>query len=271
MRPVGRAVWGTALGACLSIAHAEDANVPEHPALSDRFFLSAGLFVPKSTTSAQVFSTARGVGTDVDLEQALGIQTQKAAPDFSARIRFAERWRLEAEYFQLDRSGNRATDRDIQWGKLSFPANTQVASQSDFSDTRISVGYSFFKTKDKELGVGFGFHVADYNASLSAAGVGTEAGTALAPLPVISAYGLFALTDRWAVGARLDEFSLSYDQYSGGVTSVGVDLLYQPFRHVGFGLAYRSLFIQLEVTKSAGTVKVDQTFQGPLFYVNASF
>ena len=86
MRPVGRAALGAALSACLSMARAEDATVPQHPALSDRFFVSAGLFVPKSTTSAQVFSTARGVGTDVDLEQALGIQTQKGAPDFQGPL-----------------------------------------------------------------------------------------------------------------------------------------------------------------------------------------
>jgi hypothetical protein len=67
-------------------------------------------------------------------------------------VRFAQRWRLEAEYFQLDRSGNRTTDRDIQWGNLSFPANTQVRSQSDFSDTRISVGYSFFRTSSNPAG-----------------------------------------------------------------------------------------------------------------------
>ena len=42
--------------------------------------------------------------------------------------------------------------------------------------------------------------------------VGTEQEDVLAPLPVISFYGQFALTERWAVGGRLDRFSLSYTQ-----------------------------------------------------------
>jgi hypothetical protein len=146
-----------------------------------------------------------------------------------------------------------------------------VLSRFDFSDIRTSVGYSFFKTADKELGVSFGFHVASYDAALSAAGVGTQAKKILAPLPVLSAYGQFALTETWAVGARLDRFVMSYENYDGNVTSMAVDLNYQPFRHVGFGLAYRSLFITLKATGSTLTAQFQQTFQGPLLYMNASF
>jgi hypothetical protein len=93
----------------------------------------------------------------------------------------------------------------------------------------------------------------------------------LAPLPVLSAYGQFALTDHWAVGGRLDRFVVSYDKYEGNLTSIAVDLNYQPFRHVGFGLAYRSLFIVLKATGDNFAATFNQTFQGPLLYMNASF
>jgi hypothetical protein len=88
---------------------------------------------------------------------------------------------------------------------------------------------------------------------------------------VLSAYGQFALTDEWAVGGRLDRFVMSYNKYDGNVTSIGLDLSYQPFRHVGFGLAYRSLFIVLKATGSDFAASFNQTFQGPLLYMNASF
>ena len=136
---------------------------------------------------------------------------------------------------------------------------------------RTSVGYSFFKRKDKELGASFGFHVASYDVGLQAATVGDEAKKILAPLPVVSVYGQFALTDEWAVGGRLDRFSMSYDKYDGNITSIGVDLLYQPFRHVGFGFAYRSLFITFKYAADTYNATFNQTFQGPLLYVNGSF
>jgi hypothetical protein len=93
----------------------------------------------------------------------------------------------------------------------------------------------------------------------------------LAPLPVISLYGLFALTDRWAVGGRLDRFSLNYDKFEGSLSSMGLDLTYQPFRNFGFGLGYRSLFIRMSAEQNARTLQFKQTFEGPLFFLTASF
>jgi len=230
-----------------------------------------GAFVPKTSTSAQLDSTTLGAGANIDFEQALGITTQKTVPDIFARFRFTDRWRVEAEYFQLNRRGDQATQNQIQWGDVTFPVNTQIQSKFNFSDIRISGGYSFFRTADKELGVGFGFHMAGYDVTLNSAASGTESEKVLAPLPVLSGYGQFALTEQWAVGVRLDRFAMTYDKYNGNITSIGVDLNYQPFRHVGFGLAYRSLNIALKVTGDQLTGKFAQTFQGPLLYMNGSF
>ena len=249
--------------------HAEDA--PIHPALHDSFYFALGAFVPKTTTSAQLDSSTLGAGANIDFERALGITNQKTVPDAFARWRITDRWRVEAEYFLLTRSGNKVLQQDIQWGDRVFTVGTQVQSMFNFADVRVSGGYSFFRTPDKELGVGLGFHVASYNVALSAASVGDEAKKVTAPLPVLSAYGQFALTQTWAVGARLDRFVITYDKYYGNLTSMAVDVNYQPFRHVGFGLAYRSLFIILEAKGDTLTAKFAQTFQGPLLYMNASF
>ena len=270
MHAIRFAVAGATLVICLPLAHAQDA-VPIHPALHDSFYFAAGAFVPKTTTSAQLDSTNLGAGVNVDFERMLGITTQKTVPDAIARWRFADRWRLEVEYFELNRNGDKVLEQNITWNGQTFTAGTEVVSKFDFSDIRTSVGYSFFKTADKELGAAFGFHVASYDAALSAAGSGAQSVKVLAPLPVLGVYGQFALTETWAVGARLDRFVMSYDNYDGNVTSMAADLNYQPFRHVGFGLAYRSLFITLKATSSTWVAQFQQTFQGPLLYMNASF
>ena len=96
----------------------------------------------------------------------------------------------------------------------------------------------------------------------------------LAPLPVISIYGGFALNEQWSVSARLDEFSLTYQQYHGGITVLGLNLLYQPFRHVGFGIGYTGIFLNFSADSTGlGSFqgKLNQNVQGPSFYVTASF
>ena len=247
------------------------AQVPDHPALRDRFYFGVGAFFPQTTTQAQLESNRVGVGTSVDFEQSLDMARSKTVPSFFGRWRFGERWRLDVEYFELNRTGDRTTDQAIQWGELVIPAGSGVTSQFDFSDLRVSVGYSFFRTQDKELGVAFGLHAASYDIRLSTLTQGSDGEDVLAPLPVLSLYGQFALTDQWAVGSRLDRFSLSYDKYDGSLTSLGLDLLYQPFRHVGFGAGYRGLFIRMEAAGDRATLRFRQTFEGPLLFVNASF
>jgi len=128
-----------------------------------------------------------------------------------------------------------------------------------------------FKTTDKELGVGFGLHVMGYDAKISSLAIGSESKRVTAPLPVFTFYGGFSMDDKWSIAARLDRFSLTYDQYSGSITGMGLELLYQPFRHFGFGVGYQSLFIDFEATRGDFVGKINQTMQGPTAFLNASF
>jgi len=260
-----------AMAALSAAAPATAEEVPNHPALSDRFYFGAGAYFPQTTTSASVSSTRTGAGGTVDFEDALGMEREKTVPTFFGRVRLGERWRIEGEYFQINRSGERQLDRQFTWGDTTYTVNSQLQSSFKFSDLRMSAGYSFFKTTDKEIGVGVGLHVASYKISLNTANNGSENENVTAPLPVLSAYGQFALTEHWAVAGRVDRFSLKYDKYDGNVTGVGIDLLYQPFRHVGFGLGMRNLFLSLTATDDQKTLKFRQAFQGPVLFMNVSF
>jgi hypothetical protein len=252
-------------------ARAEEGGIPVHPALNDRWSFGVGAFFPSTATQAQLTSNSTGLGTSVNLEETFDMDRSKTVPSFYGRWRINQRWRIDAEYFQFNRSSDRVIDREIIWGDQTFPINTQVSSKFNFSDLRVSAGYSFFRTPDKELGVGLGLHMAAYDVSLSTPASGGEGQDVLAPLPVLSIYGNFALTDRWAVGTRLDRFSLSYDKFSGSLTNLALDIQYQPFRHVGFAFGYRGLFIKAEVEGDRVTGEFRQTFSGPMLSMNVSW
>lgn len=261
-------------GGLASIAQAAVDDVPTNPALTDRFFIGLGAYLPKSSTTARLNPSSGGVGASFDFERALGLEDQKGVPTVMGRIRLGERWRIEAEYFELNRRGTRTLDQQISWGDQTYPVGATVDSRLDFADTRVSAGYSFFKRQDKEVGIALGFHVARYDANLSGSvqnATRAQGAAITAPLPLLSVFGTFALTDQWSIGARLDRFSLSYDQYDGSITSMAMDLLYQPFRHLGFGLGYRSLFVELEATKPSWNGRIEQSYQGPTVYVTGSF
>ena len=263
------------LGAGLPLAHADDIPWGINPNLNDEIFIGLGAFyAAKSSSTAQLNSQKLGVGTVVDFQNTLGMSSTAWGPNADFRWRMSERWRLEVSYYWITQSGSKGIDQDIQWGDVIYPVNTQVNSKLNFSDLRTSVGYSFYKTSDKELGVGLGLHWLWWQGSLSSMTQGTEGGNLLAPLPVLSLYGGFALDEQWSVGARLDEFSLTYQQYHGGITVLGLNLLYQPFRHVGFGIGYTALFLNFQADSTGlGSFqgKFNQNHQGPTFYLTASF
>ncbi len=230
--------------------------IPNHPALSDRFAFQLGGYYASDHHSGGAGGTRGGGGVAIDFESALGLEERPWCGIGGFLWRMTERWRLEVEYFQLNRDASRNLVTDIEWNGRLITAGTTVNSSYDFSDTRVSVGYSFFKRRDKEFGVGFGLHVADIKANIQdTTGGNAEAADVTAPLPVISFYGAFALTDQWAVRTRIDWLSLHYGDYSGGLRNTAVDVLYQPFRNVGFGLGMRTLVLDMDVDSPIGRAR----------------
>jgi hypothetical protein len=245
--------------------------IPNHPALTDRFVFELGAYYSNASTSASLGPSGGGTGVVVDFENTLGLEDRNVSAIAGFSWRMSERWRLEVEYFSLDRDATRTLAADVTWGDQTFTAGSTVNSSFDFSDLRVGVGYSFFKTRDKELGVGAGLHVSGIKTRLESSGIGTETTDVLAPLPVLSLYGAFALTNEWAVRARLDWLSLNYDIYSGDFRTMGFDVLYRPFRNVGFGLGLRSYVLDVEVDDTQWHGRARTVFTGPTAFVTVSF
>jgi hypothetical protein len=248
----------------------DEPGIPHHPSLTDRFFFGIGAFSASSTTEARLNSPS-GVGTTVGFEDLLGLDNNKFVPQGLARWRMSDRWRLELEFFRLDRSNSKAIGQDIVWGDQTFPAGFQIDSQFNVSVTRLSAGYSFFKTQDKEFGIALGFHLTDIGVELSGGGANSDSGDLLAPLPVLSMYGQVALTDKWAFAGRIDAFRVAYSPYEGHIYSLGMDVLYQPWRHVGMGFGWRSLEFELSASSHDWDGAVRSVFQGPIAFISCSF
>src|SRR3954467_13772175 len=141
MKKLQAGLVGLAFAGVLLPAAAEVGEIPVNPALRDPFYFAIGAFFPKTTTEAQLDSTRLGVGANVTFESTLGMGSRQAVPSATGRMRLGEHWRIEAEWFQLNRDGVRTIDRQIQWGDTVFPVNTQLSSTFDFYDLRLSAGF----------------------------------------------------------------------------------------------------------------------------------
>ncbi|MBI5364617.1 MAG: hypothetical protein HZA53_15685 [Planctomycetes bacterium] len=245
-------------------------EIPDHPSLTDRFFIGLGTTFLSSNTQARLSSSV-GAGAVIDFEEAFGLSETKWAPEGMARWRFSERWRVELEFFSLSRSNSKTIANDITWGDSSIPAGTNVTANFDVSVARLSCGYSFFKTRDKELGVALGFHLTHFKAGVDSTLGAEEEAKLLAPLPVISLYGQCALTNTWALQGRLDALKIAYDPFYGHILSIGVDALCQPWRHVGFGIGWRTLQVEGGVSADHWNGEISTNYTGPILFLSTSF
>lgn len=252
-------------------AAAQDTNWTVHPGLQDRWTLELGAYIPTVKTDARLDSPTLGIGTAVSFEDDLGLTDRKAMGTFLARVRLGERWRVEAEYFSLDRSSALPISRTINWGGNVYTPGTVVTTEFNSDIFRLSAGYSFIKNAQSELGLVLGLHVTDFTASLGATSVGVKTGDALAPLPTIGLYGAYAFTPRWLLSGRIDYFSLKYNEYDGSLTNFLAGVDYRFHRNFGLGAGYRYVDYGLDATKTNFTGSLQYQFSGPLLYAVGSF
>jgi hypothetical protein len=245
--------------------------IPQHPLLNDKFRVSLGGFYADTNTSVRLDGNT-GTGVEIHFEDALGIDNRKLVGEAVMYWRFGERWHLGVDYFSISRSGNRTLSKDVTWGGIIYHTGTNVNSQTKISDLRTTVGYSFFKRPDKEVGAGAGLHWTGLKFSVEeTSGGNAESASVTAPLPVVYFYSNVALTDTWAMSTRLDWLSLSYDKYSGGIRAVGFDFIYQPYTHVAFGMGWHAMLLGLKVENTDSRIQANLGLHGPAGYVSYSY
>lgn len=242
-----------------------------NPGLQDGFTLEVGAYAPTVKTTARLDSVTLGTGTSISFEDDLGLDDRKIQAAVLGRLRLGERWRIEGEYFALNRSGTRSISKTINFGGNVYPVGIVVNSEFDSDIYRLSGGYSFVKTTQAELGVALGLHVTDFAMSLAGANVSRRTADALAPLPTIGVYGSYALTPRWLLSGRADFFSFSYSDYDGSLVNLVAGVDFRFTRNFGVGLGYRYVDYDLDVTRSSFSGNVQYEFSGPVLYLIGSF
>ena len=247
---------------------------------TDRYWAGLEYFYPTISSTAHIDATAtQRPGTSVSLEDNLDLSDRKGTPYVDLGMRLGENWRIEFEYYALNRSATRVIDRQINWGDTTFPVGATVTTTFDSTIYRLTGGWSFVKTQQAEAGVGFGLHMTDFKTKLQGQGTGiltgsgfqTEGHDALAPLPTVGLYGTYVINPQFMVRSRIDFLSLKYQDYDGRLVNFMAALDWRFAKNVGAGLGFRYVDYKLEATKTNFTGEVRYKFQGPTIFINAGF
>ena len=234
--------------------------------------LIGGGFFSFSNTDIQLNNKNTNTdGTNVNLENDLGLDTFKATPFGEARWRITPHHRVELGVFALDRDGAATADTQLVIDDLVIEVGASAETELDLTLGRFTYGYSFINDGKKELGVMVGAHIAslDYDVSLTgtlgggSAGVTSTGENFTAPLPHVGVMGGYAFRDDLVLDARLVGFYLEISDYSGWLLEAETKLTYMIWDNVGLGVGARYFKFHLDADSSSLDGDLDLQFLGP--------
>ncbi|MGH6910628.1 MAG: outer membrane beta-barrel protein [Phenylobacterium sp.] len=270
IRLIGSALLATAAAGLAAPAAAQS--------LQDKYWIEVSAYFPSVNTDATVAALGRP-GTDIDLESDLGLNKHETLPAVYAGWRFTDRFTVAAEYYALDRNGSRVLSRDINFGDTTFPASFEVKSELHSDVYRLTLGYSFIKTDQAELGAALGLHATDFKIDVSGPGrianaVGLqdrrENTKFLAPLPTLGVFGTYEPMPKVILTGRADYMSLKVGDYDGSIFNGQAAVGYRVWRNVDIGVAYRYVKYKLDIDKRLQT-HLDYRFSGPSVFARVGF
>jgi len=209
MKTVGL-IWILIFGAFAALGQKSDSALSRKlvaPWWVEKFRVSAGFFVPVSSTKIQVSANGYIDGTNIDLNKDLGYNADIATFITSFQWRISRRSRLTLGYFNMQRSTTHKLQKDIIFDSTTYPANTVVNSYFNTTIYQFSYGYAIVEKPDYEIGIQIGTHAVESKVGITSNGY--SAGATIsnnfgvsAPLPDLGIWGGFAFSKRLA--ANLD-------------------------------------------------------------------
>jgi len=255
------------------------------PILDDKYFLIVGGFFPRIDSSVRVDSDSGIRGTELDMEDELGLDSSVASPYLYFRWRFHPVHRIELEYYELLRDGVSIMQRDFREGNISGGAGVGVRTSFDVRIGRITYGYDIVKDKKKEFGILAGMHVTsgkiqsqffgdftiDGVGSVSGAVATEEAGITF-PLPHVGGFFAYSFTPEISTQLDLLLFRIEVAGIKGTLTEANATVHYQFAKNFGIGTGLKFYRFRLEDTGfSDRNSQFNYEFFGPVLYGSASF
>ena len=214
------------------------------------FSIKAGGYLPLQDTNVRVDGTGGlGLGTELDFENDLNLDEEVFSYRIDAQWRFFDRHSLNFSFFDLSRDATTLVGRDITIGDTTFFLGTNINTQWDYKVYAASYTWSFLQTNTYEVGLNIGFHITDIELGINALGgiVASELDAVTLPLPVIGLTGAYAFTPKLVLRSNAGFFYLEIDEFEGSLVNIDLDLEYNVWKYMGFGIGYNYFGLNIDV------------------------
>ena len=238
----------------------------------ERSSFTIGAFITDRRSSARLDSN-QGPGTNIDLENDLGMESSLTVARFIGYYWITPRQRLDFSLFDLSRTSTTRIDEMIEFGGEVFNVNTVVASESDLTILKAAYTFAVVDRERGFLGITAGLYVANSTLALSEATPGTARSEDFtAPLPVIGLRGEYKITDKITLRGASEWFRIDAGDASGRLRDIYIGADYGFNERMAIGLAYNDLATNIEASETGGFEgALDWGYDGFLLYFKFDF
>ncbi len=245
----------------------------------EKFSIDIGGYAASINSNLRLGNETFGLGLDINLEDALGLNTRSATWRTQMLYRFSKNRKHAAKvcYFQIYRRASRDINSELQVGNTTFEESRNVSTKFKLEVLQINYCYSFLLDDRLNFFGSIGFYMMPTEFAFGQDGSITEQTDFIAPLPALGLGMDFYLSRYFLLRHSTNFFYLQFENYKGNMIDLGLFIEYQPKKNIGIGLGYNSFHIDLEVERSSiiGNSefigKVGYEHSGLLFYTKVMF
>jgi len=229
----------------------------------ETFSFNAGVFFAYSSTDLRFGS---GIGASVNVEDSFGLSSGNSVFRMEGSWRFSDnlRHKVDLSWFSLNRTGTRITIEEFiieppAGGDIPIPSGSEVTSYFDLDIYQLTYNYSFLQDSRMDLAGQFGLYIMPISFGLRVPDlVNKEADQSFtAPLPVIGLKIDVLIAPKWYFRSGSQIFYVKYEDFTGSLINLRSAVEYNPWKHVGFGLGFDILRMNIEDDGTEGYPGID--------------
>jgi hypothetical protein len=250
----------------------------------DKFRFAIGGMFADAYTDAALGSTTAGIGATINFEDIFDLPESKKVARFEFNWRINKRQFIDIGYLELNRSGSRILQEDVEWGDFIFLANGQVTAGFDTNFPYAAWRYAFLDLPQVRISGSAGINYLSIGASLEASGNVTDQNGApitgeveeevnvAAPVPQVGLQIDWALTKRLAVLLYMRQIYVNIDKIDGGIGETAARLQWWYAQHAGISVGLDKESIDLKSYETGDTrARFRYEVRGWSFYLNFAF
>lgn len=239
----------------------------------NRFRLTLGTFKPSIDSTVRLDTSAFLAGTNLDLEDDLGLEDSDNLFSIEAMWRLTKRFSLEASYFELGRSGSSTLTQTISFGDQTFGLNADIDSKMTTDIASLAVQYSFWHSEKLDIAASLGAYLMKIEASIDSTTpiAVTESVDANVPLPLMGLRLEYFFTPKLSMNLKARYFAVEISDVDGSMNNFLAGLQYNVFEHLGIGVGYEHFGVDVTSQNVDFPGAFEFQYDGPKLFVSAQF